>query len=155
MPADLLCLVFEEDFRLWPEGMDPDRADDCFTRMKDMAKRRRGNGTWLQPRGSVAQEPTPKWAPRPGAYRPEQFGAHRPDAGAKGRAKGKKIVSQHWFTPNRGSTLGGDLNDGLKREVADMLRMCTLAHRNGMGNIVWVTVIRAANACYHITKLRN
>ena len=91
MPADLLCLIFEEDVRFWPAGLDPDRADDYKWRVKDAAKRRRGNGAWWQPRGSVAQEPTPKWAPRPGAYRPEDVGAYRPDEGAKGRAKGKRL----------------------------------------------------------------
>ena len=137
MPADTLCLIFEEDFRFWPERMDPDRADDYKWRVKDMAKRRRGDGAWRQPRGSVAQEPTPKWGARPPTV-PWTSGAYRPDEAAKGRAKGKKLVGQYHFTPIRGSTDRKDPNDGLSREVADMLRMCTLAHRNGMGNIVWL-----------------
>ena len=102
-----------------------------------MAKRRRGDGTWRQPRGSVAQEPKPKWGARPPTV-PWTSGAYRPDEAAKGRAKGKKLVGQYHFTPIRGSTDRKDPNDGLSREVADMLRMCTLAHRREKGNIVWL-----------------
>ena len=92
MPADTLCLIFEEDFRFWPGGEDPDNADDYRQRISQMAKLRRRsrsrNKIHVKPRGSVAQEPTPKWTPR----RPRTpTGAYRPDEGAKGRAKGKRL----------------------------------------------------------------
>ena len=36
MPKDTLFLVFEEDFRFWPVGEDPDRADDFKARLEEV-----------------------------------------------------------------------------------------------------------------------
>ena len=94
MPADLLCIIFEEDFRFWPQGEDPDGADDYKKRINDMRKRRSrsrsANKIKLVPRG----EPT---APSPDAKGgSSSSGAYRPET--KGKEKEKKIVTQLHYT---------------------------------------------------------
>ena len=45
MPKDTLFLVFEEDFRFWPVGEDPDRADDFKARLEEVLKKGSGSAS--------------------------------------------------------------------------------------------------------------
>ena len=40
MPEDVLFLLFEEDFRFWPQGEDPDRADDYKARLGEVLQKK-------------------------------------------------------------------------------------------------------------------
>ena len=86
MPADLLCLIFEDDFRFWPEGDDLDDADDYKIRAQDIAKRQRRsvgrNRIGWGPKG----EPTAPSTEEKGGS--SSAGAYRPDA--KGREEGNR-----------------------------------------------------------------
>ena len=87
MPADLLLLVFEDDFRFWPEGEDPDDADNYKERVREIAKRRRRSKgrNKIPAKIKEAEEPT-----APAGEGSASAGAYRPDAEAKGREKGKR-----------------------------------------------------------------
>ena len=47
------------------------------------------------------------------------------------------MVTQLHYTPARGATDPTDLHHGLRREVADMIRVATFAHRSGVGDLIW------------------
>ena len=49
MPADTLYLVFEEDFRWWPPGEDPDSADEYDRKTKPPWKTRKEKPVRLPP----------------------------------------------------------------------------------------------------------
>ena len=40
MPEDVLFLLFEEDFRFWPHGEDPDSADDYKARLCEVLQKK-------------------------------------------------------------------------------------------------------------------
>ena len=133
-PADTLFLLFEEDYRFWPQGEDPDGADDYKARLSTLQEERKRSRSpnKMKRRPQEALEPT---AQTEGQASSSSSGAYRPDA--KGAEKGKKIVTGHHYTPARGSTVAGDLNDGLSPNVADLLRMATFCTRKEMGEVIW------------------
>ena len=132
MPRDVLFLVFEEDFRFWPQGEDPDSADDYKARLGDVLKEKKSSRS---PNKIKKKPQEAEAAPQAGQASSSSSGAYRPDA--KGKEKGKNIVTEHHYTPVRGSTDVKDLNDGLSSNVADLLRMATKCHRENMGDIIW------------------
>ena len=89
LPADLLLLVFEDDYRFWPEGEDPDKADNYKERVGVIAKRRRrSKGRNKIPRSLKEEEDPPL---SPDAEGSSSAGAYRPDA--KGREQGKHSIA--------------------------------------------------------------
>jgi len=132
MPEDVLFLLFEEDFRFWPHGEDPDSADDYKARLGEvLQKRKRSRSRNKMNKKPLQEDP----APQTGAPSSSSSGAYRP--GAKGKEKGKNIITEYHYTPLRGSTDVEDLNDGLSSNVADLLRMATKCHRENMGDLIW------------------
>ena len=121
-PDDTLFMIFEEDYRFWPIGEDPDHCDDYHDRLEDVLKRGRAKTS--------------------GAYRPDQYEDDPAASGAKGeaakgKAKGFRVAGKWHYTPQRGSTDLDENNEGLNEEVADLIRIATLCHRNKMGDIIW------------------
>ena len=120
-PDDTLFMLFEEDYRFWPIGEDPDGVDDYPERLKKAMKR---------------QQDT-----KAGAYRPDTW-TDGPAAGgakgeaAKGRAKGIRVAGEFHYVPMRQSTTT-EVDGGLRQEVADLIRIATFCNRNRMGDIIW------------------
>ena len=82
MPEDTLWLIFEEDFRFWPQGEDPDGSDDYEVRLKEvMRRRRRSRPRNKMPKGSVAGE-----LPAQASSASSHEGAYRP---SKNKGKGE------------------------------------------------------------------
>ena len=115
-------MVFEEDYRFWPAGEDPQQCDDYAERLQDL----------------LAQEEALN---NSGAYRPEEHddsaAAGAKGEAAKGRQKGIRVAGKYHHTPQRHSTDDQDDDDGLNQEVADLIRMATFAHRQKCGELIW------------------
>ena len=121
-PDDTLFMIFEEDYRFWPVGEDPDHCDDYEERLRQLMKKAKNKS---------------------GAYRPDDEGFEDPaTAGAKGeaangRAKGFRQSGDFHYTDQRAPTIPQDENEGLKQEVADLIRIATLCDRHKCGDIIW------------------
>ena len=123
MPEDTLYMVFEEDFRWWRPGFDPDEADDYGRKTKP---------TWKTPKEKPVSLPPPA------------------KGGEEGKGKGKK--GEKGKTPRAQSEWHGGVERGtadpgygpdwgLRQEVADAIRIANFAHRQGVGhlmNMCWV-----------------
>ena len=134
MPEDTLWLILEEDFRFWPQGEDTDGSDDYKVRMKEVMKRRkrsRSRNKIPKGRGSVAHE-----LPAETAASSSHDGAYRP-SDVNGKGKTNNVVTQHHYTPVRGRTDQDVPNDGMSSNVADIIRMATMCHRQKMGDLIW------------------
>ena len=94
MPEDVLFLVFEEDFRFWPHGEDPDSADDYKARLGEVLKKRKRSRS----RNNIDKKHDQKDPdPQTGAASSSASGAYRP--GVKGKEKGK-TSSRSGTTPH-------------------------------------------------------
>ena len=135
LPSDTLFLVFEADYRFYPQGEDPDASDtygDRLEALQEKRKRSRSPNKIRQPTGGQASS--------------SSAGAYRPDLGSP--QEGKRVVSALHYTPQRGSTDRDDVNDGLSSNVADLLRMATFCHRQQMGHIIWFGWCSASNGTH-------
>ena len=132
LPADVLFILFEEDFRFWPHGEDPDCADDYKARLSQVLQKRKRSRSRNKLNKKQDTEDT---APQTGSAGSSSTGAYRPDA--KGKQKGKNIITEFHCIPTRGSTEMAALDDGLSGNVADLLRMATKCHRENMGDLIW------------------
>ena len=130
-PMDTLFLVFEEDYRFWPEGTDPDKADDYKTRLSDQVAKKKRSVSPNKIKRKMETQPSDS----SGAYRPEhESGAYRPEG--KGKEKGKRLATEFHETLPRGRT-DASTDQGYSQNVADLIRMCTMCHRVGKGDIIW------------------
>ena len=121
LPLDTLFMVFEEDYRFFADGEDPDGADDYLLRVEDLLKSRRS-------KASAPKESLPPPA------------AGEPTASGKSKGSGKvKPESRFWSTAARGSSnLKDTESEGFAENVSDLVRWATHAHRQKMGDLVWV-----------------
>ena len=121
LPLDTLFMVFEEDYRFFPDGQDIDNADDYRVRMVKLLEERKKKG--LQDQESL---------PPPDRERTADWG--------KGSEKGKaRPESRFHATPPRGSSdLKDTVNEGFSSNVADLVRWATFADRMKMGNLMWL-----------------
>ena len=87
MPEDTLFLIFEEDFRFWPTGEDPDRADDYRARLEEVEEKREKSRSRSPSKGEKKDEGTEAQAASTGAASSSAPGAYR--LGGKGKKKGK------------------------------------------------------------------
>ena len=120
LPLDTLFMVFEEDFRFFPEGKDPDSADDYGERLVKVVV----DIGFAALQGS---ESPPPQSPSP----------------SEGKSSGKggkpKPESRFHTTASRGSSdLKDEVNEGFSSNLADLVRWATVAHRHQVGNLVWV-----------------
>ena len=150
LPDDTLFMVFEEDYRFFPENEDSDKADDYAARMVKVVLER----GWESLQGSESQPPqTQSSSSSQGKLHgseslPPQseppFNVFGPASSSKGKSKGKgnskpKPESRFHATASRGSSnLEDEENEGFSSNLADLVRWATVAHRQGMGNLVWV-----------------
>ena len=114
LPDDTLFLVFEEDFRWWPEETDPDSADEYDRDTQPPLKKEKGGRMSLPPssRGTPVEEAT----------------------GAKGEGGKRKKTPKAFSEWHEGRERGDcgpqfGMNWGLKQEVADAIRIANYAHR--------------------------
>ena len=117
LPADTLFMVFEEDYRFFPEELDPDGCDDYGKRVVKM----------LSDRAFAAQQQFES----PPHERPSAS-----SSGGKSSGKGGKPKPESRFhsTASRGSSnLQDDVNEGFSSNLADLVRWATVAHRHKMG----------------------
>ena len=122
LPADTLVLVFEEDYRFFPPGQDPDCADNYSTRVVEMMVKRSFDAV-------QSSESLPPQTTGPSA--------------SKGKSSGKgskpKPESRFHKSGSRGSSdLQDEENEGFSANLADLVRWATVAHRHKMGNFIWV-----------------
>ena len=124
MPEDTVYLVFEEDVRWWRPSQDSNSADEYERETKTR---------WMHPKDKPVSLPPP------------QKGSEDDKGRAKGGGKkGKPAREQsEWHGGvDRGHASVDDGPDwGLKREVADAIRIANFAHRNNLGHIMnmcWV-----------------
>ena len=119
---DTLFMVFEEDFRFFPEGKDPYGCDDYGKRVTEMITD-----------GVLATVPGSESPP------PQSQGAASMLGKSSGKGGKPKPESRFHSTASRGSSdLFDHVNEGFSSNVADLVRWATVAHRHGMGNLVWV-----------------
>ena len=120
LPPDTLYMVFEEDYRFFPPGEDPDGADTYGQRVIKM----------MSKRAEAAQSSESP---------PPQTSESLPPQG-KSSGKGKpKPESRFHASASRGSSdLADDENEGFSSNLADLVRHATVAHRLGWGNLIWV-----------------
>ena len=121
LPRDTLYLVFEEDYRFFPEGEDIDSADDYNKRLLRVIVGR-GLAALTGPESPPPQDPS--------------------SSSTRGKSAGKgkpKPESRFHGTASRGSSDPSDeINEGFSSNLADLVRWATVAHRNKMGNLIWV-----------------
>ena len=131
-PSDTLFLLFEEDYRFWPECEDPDNADQYQRRLQEVVQARKRKEHAAPARGSVANDP----AYRAGQASSSAAGAYRPAIAATGRDEAR-LRSEFHYMPKRGGSEWYTPDDGLTGNIADLLRMATFAHRQGCGELIW------------------
>ena len=124
LPPDALFLVFEEDFRWWPDEKEPMREA-------------------LQLPSSSAAEPTAaaEQNKKGGGLKPKSS-AKRPD-----RARG-----QWWELKPQGRMLQDGLAAGVPQEVADCVRYSIKAKRAGVGELMWMGYHIKGKRKTHITS---
>ena len=141
LPDDTLFWVIEEDFRFWPPGEDPDGADDY-----ESAK-----FCLVVDRTSVPKSGPPSRQGSKGQGK-EQSGAYRPE----------RICTEYHEALTRGSSREDDPNHGFSQDVCDVMRIATMSHRVGWGDLIWLswvpnkkkpTRIGHGSQCLLLTKL--
>ena len=142
LPEDTLFMIFEEDFRFFPEGQDPDGADDYSERVMQL----------IMERGFEAlkgSESLPPQSQNSSSSKDKQQGSESlpPQSQSKSSSQGKssgkgskpKPESRFFSTASRESSdLKDEENEGFSSNVADLVRWATVAHRHKMGNLIWV-----------------
>ena len=152
LPDDTLFMVFEEDFRFFPDGQDPDKADDYRRRVAKVVTTRGvkalvGSGS-LPPQTQGASSSQGNFQsseslPPQGGKPFNVFGSPGKSTD-KGKSTGKgggkpKVESRFMGSASRGcSNMEDEQNEGFSSNVSDLVRWATVAHRKGMGNMVWV-----------------
>ena len=125
LPDDTLFMIFEEDFRFYPSGEDPDEADGYGERVISLVVRRGFSAL------SGVESLPPRSDSRSRSPRRKEFGG-------KGQGK-RKPESRFHHTSSRGSSDRDDRTcEGFSSNLADLVRDGTIAHRKRMGNITWV-----------------
>ena len=122
LPLDTLFMVFEEDYRFFPEGQDPDGCDDYGERVVKM----------VVDRGFAALSGSESPPPQSSSSSP-----------SRGKSSGKggkpKPESRFHSTSSRGSSdLKDEVNEGFSSNLSDLVRWATVAHRHKVGNLIWV-----------------
>ena len=142
LPEDTLFWIIEEDFRFWPPYKDPDEADDYEVEYLQLLLER------------SSPPPTQAASPDEGTSLPPSQRGRRP--------KGQERLSTEYHTAlPRGQSSEDRPNHGFTRDVCDMMRIATMCHRAGMGDLIWVTYcpskakpsrIGHGSACILVTK---
>ena len=114
-------MVFEEDFRFWPENQDPD--------LFDYEKRVRGLLAFRKGTASSSQQSLPPAG--------QEDAAVPPWRSTKGRGK-EKPETRFWAAATRGSSEPTAKDEGYHENVADLVRWATVAHRKECGHLLWV-----------------
>ena len=132
LPTDCLYFILEEDFRFWPPGKDPDGADDydeayCKLRMDRLTS------------PPPSRDPPASSRDHPPTRRSAQSGSSNDDpaAAAASGTKFHEVLPRGTITAKHASA--DDMNCGFSQDVADMVRMATMCHREGCGDLIWAS----------------
>ena len=120
-PIDTLFMVFEEDYRFFPIGKDPDNADSYQARKGRLLQTRGDKGS-----GKLSLPP---------AGQSQGKADHSLPPASKGSTK---AYSRFHEAKARGSSDLQCDNHGCSENVADLVRMATFASRQRMGDLIWV-----------------
>ena len=128
LPEDTLFWIMEEDFRFWPPQKDPDRADDYeeeYTILRAARSSHESSGSSLPPSlgasTSYSGSRLPPW-----------------NETSKSKAQERLSTQYHVALP-KGDSREEDENQGFSQDVVDLMRIATMCHREGWGNLIWVT----------------
>ena len=146
LPEDTLFWIIEEDYRFWPPGQDRDKADNYEEEWGEMVESRTASqkaGSSLPPShsSSVKDEVEPTATPE--------------------KRRASRVATEYHERPTKGNSDMEEPNNGFSRDVADVVRMVTFAHRKKMGDLVWLawcpkkkqpSRIRHGSACILLTK---
>ena len=146
LPEDTLFWIIEEDYRFWPPGQDRDKADNYEDEWWEMVVGRTATpkaGSSLPPShsSSVKDEVEPTATPE--------------------KRRASRVATEYHERPTKGNSDMEEPNNGFSRDVADVVRMVTFAHRKKMGDLVWLawcpkkkqpSRIRHGSACILLTK---
>ena len=114
LPEDTLFWIIEEDFRFWPPGQDPDNADNYDEEM------------WYLFHNVDAQGGAESSLP------PSQDTTSK-----EGKKEERATTEYHTALPKGHSDESDDQN--FSQDVIDIMRIATMCHRVGMGEIIWVS----------------
>ena len=114
LPEDTLFWIIEEDFRFWPPGQDPDNADNYDEEM------------WYLFHNVDAQGGAESSLP------PSQ------DTTSKEGKKEERATTEYHTALPKGHSDESDDQD-FSQDVIDIMRIATMCHRVGMGEIIWVS----------------
>ena len=121
LPEDTLFMVFEEDYRFFPKGEDPDGCDDYGERVVKIVQRGFAKAHGFE------------------SLPPQSQGSASMLGKSSGKGGKPKPESRFHSRSSRGSSdLKDVVNEGFSSNVADLVRWATVAHRLRMGNLVWV-----------------
>ena len=150
LPDDTLFWIIEEDFRFSPPGEDPDKADNYEQEGRDrvadvvdlIATTKAGSSLPPSQKGSAKGRVEPTAAPK---------------KLREGRGRAYRRPKE---APTRGNSNEDDKNHGFSRDVADVMRIATFAHRKKVGDFIWLTFahrqkatrIGHGSACVLLTK---
>ena len=146
LPEDTLYWIMEEDYRFWPPGADPDGADDYDQAYTSLVVNRT-----TQPKAGMSLPPSQAGAlPKAGMSLPPSQAEAPPKAGmslppsqagakAKGSGKGLRTSTEFHEVADRGSSREDDPNFGFTQDVCDMVRIATMCHREGWGDLIWAS----------------
>ena len=135
MPEDTLWFIIEEDYRWFPEGSDPQGADQFAARAEATKRKRDQVAVSLPPhnlRGSITCEPT--------VSNKNKIGHRESTTSMKGKGKkAERPESRYFQALPKGSSVMADQDEGCCENVADMVRMAKFAKCKKMGNIIWAS----------------
>ena len=145
LPEDTLFWIIEEDYRFWPPGQDRDKADNYEEEWGEMVESRTASqkaGSSLPPShsSSVKDEVEPTATPE--------------------KRRASRVATEYHEAPTKGNSIEDDPNNGFSRDVADVMRIATFAHRKKVGDFIWLTFahrqkatrIGHGSACVLLTK---
>ena len=146
LPEDTLFWIIEEDFRFWPPGKDPDKADDYEKRFVKLVTDRTA-----QSKAGMSLPPSQKGTGKGTSSPPSR------------RSPEGRFATDFLQTVARGSSKSSEVdpNFGFSQDVADVMRIATMADRCRWGDLIWLTWVPQkpkpsrighGSACILVTK---
>ncbi len=138
-PKDTLFLVFEEDFRWWPDENEPlERAKGYDARVK-ARKERAGDPSTGR---TLVSPPPPAYAPggpASSSTAPPGPPGQNVESWYKTPPDSRRACGLYHKVPAKGQAELDQLDGGYDKNFADTVRLCNLAHREKAGDLIWLS----------------